>query len=79
MSACSNNQQEIENKLLENTIVELKVTADEFSYEAEKKRFVQDIKATITKSNTLKRGAEEKQQSLGKILAKKKVIMEKKI
>ena len=36
-------------KLLENTIVELKANADEFSYDAEKKSSLQDIKATITK------------------------------
>ena len=53
-------------KLLENTIVELKANADEFSYEAERKGSLQDIKATITNSNGLKREAEEKQQSLHK-------------
>ena len=65
-------------KLLESTVEQLKADADKFSFAAEKKTSLVDIKATISKANAMKRAASEKQEMLEKLQNKKKRIMEMK-
>ena len=56
--------------LLENTIAELKKDSDEMAYEAEKQSKLE----LLSKSNTLKRTATEKQVELDAFLKEKKIL-----
>ena len=56
--------------LLENTIAELKKDIDEMAYEAEKQSKLE----LLSKSNTLKRTATEKQVELDAFLKEKKIL-----
>ena len=63
---------------LNKTIEELKVTSDKYTFDAEKRKDVAEIKSDIAKSNTLKRAASDKQAELDGILVKKKMLIKKK-
>ena len=62
-------------KLPESTVEQLKSDADKFSFAVEKKTSLVDIKATISKANTMKRAASENQKILEKLQNKMKGIM----
>ena len=72
------NRTSVCHSLLERTILELRSDADTFVCEAEKKSALTDIITMISKSNALKRAANEKQEELYNIVAKKKMLMQKK-
>ena len=65
-------------KLLEETVAKLKAGDDKYSFEAEKKNMLVEIKATLLMANTLKRAAFEKQELIDKLFAKKRCLVEKK-
>ena len=69
------NQQSV---ALNKTIEELKVTLYKYSFDAEKRNDVAEIKSDIAKSNALKRAASDKQAELDGILVKKKMLIKKK-
>ena len=60
--------------LLENTIIELKKDSDMFAFEAEKQSKLE----LLSKSNTLKRAANDKQTELDECLKAKKQLLERK-
>ena len=64
--------------MLESTVEQLKVDADKFFFAAEKKTSLVNIKATISKTNAMKRAASKIQEMLEKLQNKKKQIMEMK-
>ena len=64
--------------LLEKTVISLKTQADQFSFQAEETNCLETMKATISKSNALKRAATEKQEKLEELVTKKKKLVEKK-
>ena len=67
-------------KLLEETAVaKLKADCDKYSFEAEKKTSLVEIKATLSMANTLKRAAFEKQELIDKLSAKRNCLIEKKV
>ena len=64
-------------KLLEETVAKLKADGDKYSFEAEKKTSLVEIKATLLTANTLKRAAFKKQKMIDKLSAKKRCLIEK--
>ena len=65
-------------KLLEETVAKRKADGDKYSFEAEKKTSLVEIKATLSTANTLKRTAFEKQELIDKLSAQKRCLIEKK-
>ena len=64
--------------MLKRAIIELRADADKAVLSAEKKTTLQDVRFAVTKANTLKRAADEKQELLDNALGRKKALMEKK-
>ena len=65
-------------KLSEETVAKLKADSDKYTFEAEKKTSLVEIKATLSTANTLKRAAFEQQELTDKLSAKKTCLIEKK-
>ena len=59
-------------KQLQDTMTSLKKTADEYSFEAEEKTKIKDVKSLILKSNALKRAVKEKEDKLESLIENKK-------
>ena len=57
--------------VLKGTVLQLNSDADKYSFEAEKKTALLDIKSTLSKSTALKRAVVEKQEELEKIVERK--------
>ena len=63
---------------LELTVCQLREDGDKFSFEAETKTLLEEIKSTIAKSNALQRAADDKQAEVNTLKKKKKSLTEKK-
>ena len=66
-------------KLLEETVAKHEVDGDKYPFEAEKKTSLVEIKATLSRANTLKRAAFQKQELIDKLSAKKRCLIEKRL
>ena len=64
--------------LFHSTMKDLRADTDKAMIVAEKQTSLAEIKSTISKCNALNRAADEKALELGKAIAKKKVLLEKK-
>ena len=63
---------------LQDTINSLETTADEYAFEDEEKSTIAEIKNLLSKSNSLKRAATEKQNLLDSYVRKRRLLIEKK-
>ena len=64
--------------LLKSTILDLQKYSVKLFLDAQKKQTLAEMRNEVTKANALKRVATEKQEELGKTLAKKEVFIGKK-
>ena len=65
-------------KQLQDTMTSLKKTADQYSFEAEEKTNIEDVKSLISKSNALKHSVKAKEDKLESLIENKKGLIQKK-